>query len=71
MRAAQIERDNSDVDKLKQYLDIHPLLPLAAKLLSISSGIIGAPEINCNMARERESVKEITGKSFEMISFKG
>lgn len=25
-------RDNSDVDKLKQYLDIHPSFPLADKL---------------------------------------
>lgn len=72
MRAAQIERDTSDVEKLKHYLDIHPPFPLTDKLLSISSGIVGAPEINCHMAREMgiEGAKQITGNSFGNVSFK-
>lgn len=72
MRATQIERDTSDVEKLKQYLDIHPPFPRTNKLLSISSGVVGALEINCHMAREMgiEGVKKITGNSFGKVSFK-
>lgn len=40
MKAAQIEKDTSDVYKLKQYLDIQLPFPLTDKLLSINSGII-------------------------------
>lgn len=72
MRAARVERDNSDVEKLTQYLDMHPPFPLTDKLLSISSGIVATPSINCHMARElgREGVMQITGSSFGKVSFK-
>lgn len=72
MRTAQIERDTSDVEKLQHYFDIHPPFPLTNKLLSISSGIVGAPEINCHVAREIgiENSKQITGNSFGKVSFK-
>ena len=72
MRATQIERDTSDVEKLKHYYDIHPPFPLTNKLLSISSGIVGAPEINCHLVGKIgiESTKQITGNSFGKVSFK-
>lgn len=72
MRAAQIERTTIDVEKLKYYFDIHPPFPLTNKLLSISNGIVGAPDINCHMAREMgiEGAKQITDNSFGKVSFK-
>lgn len=46
------QRVTIDVENLKHYPGIQPPLLLTYKLLSFSSGIVGAPTINCNMARE-------------------
>lgn len=54
MRAAQIARDNSDVEQLKQFLDIHSLLRLTDNLQSISGDIVEALELICHMARDKE-----------------
>lgn len=66
MRVAQIARDTSDVEKLKQFLDIHPPLRLTDKLQSISSDIVEALEIICYMARDKEkeieSIKTLRSK---------
>lgn len=66
------ERYSNDVEKLKQYRDIHPPFPLIAKLLLISCGIVGTIEINCQNGSRKgnRSVKQITGNEFGNVSFK-
>lgn len=66
------ERYNSDVEKLKQYRDIHPPFPLTAKLFHISSGIVGTTEINCHNGSRKgnRSIKQITGNEIGNVSFK-
>lgn len=66
------ERYSSDVEKLKQYRDIHPPFPLTAKLLLISSAIVGTTEINCHNGSRKgdRSVKQITCNEIGNVSFK-
>lgn len=66
------ERYSSDVEKLKQYRDIHPPFPLIDKLLLISSGIVGTTEINCHNGSRKgnRSVTQITDNELGNLSFK-
>lgn len=50
MRPTQIKRDTADVEKLNNWFSTHPPFPFTDKILSISSGIVGGPEINCHLA---------------------
>lgn len=72
MRPTQIKRDTADLEKLKIWFDAHPPFPHTDKLLSLSSGTVGGPTINCHLARERgiEGVKEITNNTFGEVTFK-
>lgn len=72
MRSSRIDRDTTDTDKLKTWFESHTPFPWNEKLLSISSGIVGGPEVNCHMVREigTNGVKEITGKTFGNVTFK-
>uniref|UniRef100_A0A8D8RNS1 Uncharacterized protein n=1 Tax=Cacopsylla melanoneura TaxID=428564 RepID=A0A8D8RNS1_9HEMI len=65
-RSSRIKRDTVDVEKLRTWFDAHNPFPLTSKLMSISSGIVGMPDVNCHLARELglDGAKQIAGGSF-------
>lgn len=72
MRAARIVRDTADTEKLKIWFNTHPPFPITDRLVSIYSGIVGGPDINCHLAQElgAEGLKQIVGNTFGKVTFK-
>ena len=70
--SSRINRDTVDVEKLRTCYDSRNPFPLTSKSMSISNGIVGAPDVNCNMARELglDGVKQIAVGSFGKVSIK-
>ncbi|KAG5867406.1 hypothetical protein JTB14_014971 [Gonioctena quinquepunctata] len=69
-RPSRQERDNADVMKLSKWLSQHPPFSVLVKLVSLGTGIVGGPEINCHNAEEigRKELG-IIGKTFSELSF--
>jgi hypothetical protein len=72
MRPSRIIRDNADAEKFKKWLALNPPFPITDKLLSISSGIVGGPDIDCHLAQQlgTEGVMKIVGNTFDKVIFK-
>lgn len=72
MRPSRIIRDNNDVEKLKTWFALHPPFPKTDSLLSISSGLLAGPEINCHTAQKvgTEGVMKIVGQMYDKVVIK-
>ncbi|KAG5868450.1 hypothetical protein JTB14_037839 [Gonioctena quinquepunctata] len=70
-RPSRQERDNADVIKLSKWLSQHPPFSVLDKLVSLGTGIVGGPKINCHNAEEigRKELEGIVGKTFRELSF--
>lgn len=72
-RESRIERDDKDVAKLLQLLDIHNPFPISDAITSLSTGVKGdKSSINCFRAREIGEllVEEIQNKMLKNIKIK-
>lgn len=68
---ARVQRDATDVKKLKDFFEQHNPFPTNTKIMCISSGILGNDSIDCHNAFERgcATMKNINGKNFKELSF--
>lgn len=57
---------------MKIWFNRHPPFPVTDRLVSIHSGIVGGPNINCHLAQElgSEGVKQVVGNTFGKVTFK-
>lgn len=70
-RPTRQARDNADVQKLQQWFENHDPFPVLDNIVSLSTGVVGGPQINCHKAQSigLESFNGIVGKQFADISF--
>lgn len=70
-RPSRQERDNADVAKLEKWFSSHPPFPVLNAIVSLGTGIVGGPEINCFDAEKvgLDRIDAIVGQSFDKISF--
>lgn len=64
-----INKDNDDIEKLEFWFKEHNAFPSDCPLMSLSTGIIGGPEINCHQAFERGKLvmEKIIGHNFAKV----
>ncbi|KAJ8672055.1 hypothetical protein QAD02_003314 [Eretmocerus hayati] len=65
LRQGRMKRDQADLEKFKFWLDQHKPFEPRTSLISLSTGIVGDPSINCHKAFEvgRKSMKTMVGKN--------
>ncbi|XP_015125311.1 uncharacterized protein LOC107047093 [Diachasma alloeum] len=70
LKPSRITRDEQDIEKLMFWLDSHNPFDSRSSLVSLSSGVIGGPSINCHMAFEKgeQSMATMIGKTPEKVS---
>lgn len=70
-RPSRQERDNADVAKLEKWFSNHPPFPVLDAIVSLGTGIVGGPEINCFDAEKvgLDGIDAIVGQNFDNISF--
>uniref|UniRef100_A0A8D8Z9E3 Uncharacterized protein n=2 Tax=Cacopsylla melanoneura TaxID=428564 RepID=A0A8D8Z9E3_9HEMI len=51
-RESTVKRDQTDVQKMKDWFRQHPPFQDTAEIISISTGLVGDETINCHMSRE-------------------
>lgn len=70
-RPSRQERDDADVAKLLRWLSNHPPFPVFNGIVSLGTGIVGGPEINCYDAEKigLNGIESIEGQYFDKISF--
>uniref|UniRef100_A0A6M2DQ66 Putative product n=1 Tax=Xenopsylla cheopis TaxID=163159 RepID=A0A6M2DQ66_XENCH len=72
-RSSRIDRDRNDSIKLQEWLSQHPHFADTDTIKSLSSGIIGGPDVNCHLALEigMEMVtKMVSYGNFKNVTFK-
>ncbi|CAH1118147.1 unnamed protein product [Phaedon cochleariae] len=72
LRPSRRDRNAADSEKLNNWLLQHPPFPPCNVLMSVSSGVIGGPEVNCHLSVEVGSmgIAKIMGQDFKNVSFK-
>lgn len=70
LKPSRIARDEQDIEKLMFWLDSHNPFDCRNSLVSLSSGVIGGPFINCHMAYEKgeQSMATMIGKTPQKVS---
>ena len=51
-RESRISRDKKDVNKILKFFESHYPFPNVSSIMSIATGVIGGPEVNCYDAEE-------------------
>ncbi|GBM29012.1 hypothetical protein AVEN_66416-1 [Araneus ventricosus] len=69
---SRVKRDIEDIKKLLEWFLLHEPFPVAEKIISIASGIVGEEKINCHNIREVgiTSVTRMFGQTFNNIKLK-
>lgn len=67
---SRIKRDDEDIEKFIFWLSEHDPFQPGVSLISLSTGIIGGPNINCHMAIEKghQAMTLMVGKNLENVS---
>ncbi|XP_049762542.1 uncharacterized protein LOC126088442 [Schistocerca cancellata] len=71
-RSCHIERDGTDLRKVRDWFSVHPPFPESDFKMSISSGVVGTEDVNCHMCHEdgEKGMKRIFGDNFHDVKFR-
>lgn len=71
VRASRMTRDEQDVQKLRDFFDLHPPFPQIDSIISISGGLVGNEAVNCHNAENigKEMMSKVIGENFQNVKF--
>lgn len=68
---ARIKREQEDLIKFLDWFKQHDPFPVTANIVSLSSGVVGGPDINCHEARNvgQEMMLQKVGQNFSDVTY--